>query len=163
VCVLSARLTLKLSECKVVPTLWGDFWVNQVVQETLEPKCLTGNRLRPSGLVWSREDTLCRGCGDLLHWWRSFLVEAAPRWPRELGECLSGEPLWRVKWCSWERLGDREVILLCECFNNVDKRWPSAYRYHGINPVSRVCFLSSLFTFLHYSLTILVCLYFPIV
>jgi hypothetical protein len=32
-----------------------------------------------------------------------------------LGECLSGEPLWRVKWCSWERLGDREVILLCEC------------------------------------------------
>jgi hypothetical protein len=38
----------------------------------------------------------------------------------ELGECLSGEPLWRVKWCSWERLGDREAILLCECFNNVD-------------------------------------------
>jgi hypothetical protein len=24
------------------------------------------------------------------------------------------------QWCSWERLGDREAILLCECFNNVD-------------------------------------------
>jgi hypothetical protein len=21
---------------------------------------------------------------------------------------------------AWERLGDREAILLCECFNNVD-------------------------------------------
>jgi hypothetical protein len=29
-------------------------------------------------------------------------------------------PKWRVKWCSWDRLGDREAILLCECFNNVD-------------------------------------------
>jgi hypothetical protein len=33
---------------------------------------------------------------------------------------------WQVpKWlafvaCSWERLGDREAILLFECFNNVD-------------------------------------------
>jgi hypothetical protein len=27
---------------------------------------------------------------------------------------------WQVKWCSWERLGDPEAILLCECFNNVD-------------------------------------------
>jgi hypothetical protein len=24
------------------------------------------------------------------------------------------------KWCSWERLGDWEAILLCDCFNNVD-------------------------------------------
>jgi hypothetical protein len=29
-------------------------------------------------------------------------------------------PKWLVKWCSWERLGDREARLLCECFNNVD-------------------------------------------
>jgi hypothetical protein len=33
-------------------------------------------------------------------------------------------PKWlafvQVKWCSWERFGDREAILLCECFNNVD-------------------------------------------
>jgi hypothetical protein len=38
--------------------------VNQVVQgasEVLGPKWLTGNRLRPSGLVWSGEDTLCGG------------------------------------------------------------------------------------------------------
>jgi hypothetical protein len=41
--------------------------VNQVVQgapEALRPNWLTGNRLRPSGLVWSGEDTLCRGRGD---------------------------------------------------------------------------------------------------
>jgi hypothetical protein len=25
---------------------------------------------------------------------------------KELGECLCGEPLWQVKWRSWERLGD---------------------------------------------------------
>jgi hypothetical protein len=36
--------------------------VNQVVHgapEALEPKWLTGNRLRPSVLVWSGDDTLC--------------------------------------------------------------------------------------------------------
>jgi hypothetical protein len=41
--------------------------VNQVVQgvpEALGPKWLTSNRLRPSGLVWSGEDTLCGGPGD---------------------------------------------------------------------------------------------------
>jgi hypothetical protein len=56
--------------------------MNQVVQgapEALGPKWLTGNRLRPSGLVWSGEDTLCRGRGDPLPWWRSSLVEAASR------------------------------------------------------------------------------------
>jgi hypothetical protein len=117
--VLSARPSLELSECKVVPTLWGDSWVNQCVQcspEALGPKWLTGNHHRPSGLVWSSEDTLCGGRGDPLPKWRSSLVEAASRWPRELGECLCG----KSSWCSWERLGDREAILLCECFNNVD-------------------------------------------
>jgi hypothetical protein len=41
--------------------------VNQGVQgspEALGPKSLTGNRRRPSDLVWSGEDTLCRGRGD---------------------------------------------------------------------------------------------------
>jgi hypothetical protein len=41
--------------------------VDQVVQvspEALGPKWLTGNRHRPSGLVWSGEDTLCGGRGD---------------------------------------------------------------------------------------------------
>jgi hypothetical protein len=68
--------------------------VNQVVQgvpEALGPKWLTGNRLRPSGLVWSGEDTLCGGRGDPLPKWISFLVEAASRYQREIGECLSGE------------------------------------------------------------------------
>jgi hypothetical protein len=67
--------------------------VNQVVQdspEVLGPKWLTDNRHRPSGLVWSGEDTLCRGRGEPLPWWRSSLVEAASRLPRELGKCLSG-------------------------------------------------------------------------
>jgi hypothetical protein len=38
--------------------------VNPVVQglsEALGTKWLTGNRHRPSGLVWSGEDTLCGG------------------------------------------------------------------------------------------------------
>jgi hypothetical protein len=41
--------------------------VNQGVQgspEALGPKWLTGNRHRPSSLVWSGEDTLCGGRGD---------------------------------------------------------------------------------------------------
>jgi hypothetical protein len=41
--------------------------VDQVVQgvpEALGPKWLTGNRLRPSGLVWSGKDILCGGRGD---------------------------------------------------------------------------------------------------
>jgi hypothetical protein len=48
--------------------------VNQGVQglpEALRPKWLTDNRLRPTGLVWSGEDTLCGGCGDPLPKWRS--------------------------------------------------------------------------------------------
>jgi hypothetical protein len=97
--------------------------VDQVVQgasEALGPKWLTRNRLRPSSLVWSDEDTLCGGYGDSLPKWRSSLLEAASRWLRELSECLSGEPLWLVKWRSWERLGDREELLLCECSNTVD-------------------------------------------
>jgi hypothetical protein len=56
--------------------------VNQVVQGALEalgPKWLTGNRLRPSDLVWSGEDTLCGRHGDPLLKWRSSLVEAASR------------------------------------------------------------------------------------
>jgi hypothetical protein len=56
--------------------------VNQVVQgapEALGHKWLIGNRLRPSGLVWSGEDTLYGGLGDPLPMWRSSLVEAASR------------------------------------------------------------------------------------
>jgi hypothetical protein len=56
--------------------------VDQVVQgapEALGPKWLTSNRLQPSGLVWSGEDTLCRGRGDPLPKWRNSLVEAASR------------------------------------------------------------------------------------
>jgi hypothetical protein len=56
--------------------------VNQGVQgspEALGLKWLTGNRHRPSGLVWSGEDTLCGGCGNPLTLWRSSLVEAASR------------------------------------------------------------------------------------
>jgi hypothetical protein len=91
--VLSARLSLELSKRKVVPTLWGDTWVNQVVQgssEALGPKWLTGNGHRTSDLVLSGEDTLCGGRGDHLPWWTSSLEEAASRWPRELGKCLTG-------------------------------------------------------------------------
>jgi hypothetical protein len=56
--------------------------VNRVVQgapEVLGPKWLTGNRLRPTGLVRSGDDTLCGGDGDPLPKWRSSLVEAASR------------------------------------------------------------------------------------
>jgi hypothetical protein len=43
--------------------------VNQVVQgspEALGPKWLTGNRHRPSDLVWNSEDTLCGGPPSLV-------------------------------------------------------------------------------------------------
>jgi hypothetical protein len=98
--------------------------VDQVVQgvsEALGHKWLTGNRLRPSGLVWSGDDTLCGRRGDSL-----LLVE----------KLLSGGNIKMTKHRAWqmpswrafvasqvmllERLGDREEILLCECFNNVD-------------------------------------------
>jgi hypothetical protein len=90
--------------------------VNQPVQgapEALRPKWLTDNHLRPSGLVWSGEDMLC---GDIE---TPFLVEkllsggGIKVTNRELGECLHGEPLWQVKWCFWERFGDRAAILFC--------------------------------------------------
>jgi hypothetical protein len=45
--------------------------VDQTVQDApkaLGPKWLTGNRVRPSGLVWSGEDTLCGGRRDPLPW-----------------------------------------------------------------------------------------------
>jgi hypothetical protein len=67
--------------------------VDQAVQglsEAMGPNWLTNNCHRPSDLVWSGEDTLCGGRGDPLPWWRSSLVEAASRLPRELGKCLSG-------------------------------------------------------------------------
>jgi hypothetical protein len=56
--------------------------VDQVVQgapEAMGPKWLTGNRLRPFDLLWTGEDTLCGGCGDLLPKWRSSLLETASR------------------------------------------------------------------------------------
>jgi hypothetical protein len=52
--------------------------VDQVVQgspEALGPKWLTGNRHRPSGLVWSGEDTLCGGRGDPLSLVEKLLSE----------------------------------------------------------------------------------------
>jgi hypothetical protein len=45
--VLSARLRLELSECKVGPTLWGDSWVNQVVQGALEALVIWPCQHRP--------------------------------------------------------------------------------------------------------------------
>jgi hypothetical protein len=65
--------------------------------------------------VWcGAATTLCaRDVETAFPWWRSAFVEATSKLPRELCECLRGEPLWKVKWCSWERLGYREAILLC--------------------------------------------------
>jgi hypothetical protein len=57
--------------------------VNQDVQgspDALGPKCLTGNRHRPSGLVWSGEDTLCGGRED------PFLGGEAPSWRQHQGD-----------------------------------------------------------------------------
>jgi hypothetical protein len=74
-------------------------------------------------------------------------------------------PMWLAfvasKVVLLERLGDQELILLCECFNNVYQGWLSAYRYHRINCLSRVCFLSSPYRFRIYSIAIFACLYFP--
>jgi hypothetical protein len=78
--------------------------VDQAVQgapETLGHKWLTGNRLRPSDLVWSGKDTLCRGRGD-----PPSLVE----------KLLSGGDIkvtngsWRVP--SWRAFVVSQVVLL---------------------------------------------------
>jgi hypothetical protein len=69
VCFLSARLSLELSECKVcVPceVILCESNCVQAAPEALGPKWLTGICLRPSGLVWRDEDTLCGGRGDPL-------------------------------------------------------------------------------------------------
>jgi hypothetical protein len=80
--------------------------VDQVVQgspEVLRPKWLTGNRHRPSGLVWSGEDTLCGGRGD-----PPSLVE----------KLLSGGGIkvtkgaWRVP--KWRALVASQVVLIGE-------------------------------------------------
>jgi hypothetical protein len=50
--------------------------VNPAVQgspKALGPKWLTGNHHRPSGLVWSGEDTLCEGRGDPPSWVEKLL------------------------------------------------------------------------------------------
>jgi hypothetical protein len=79
--------------------------VNQVVQgspDALGPMWLTGNRHRPSGLVWSGEDTLCRGRGD----------------PLPLEKLLSGggikvtEGAWQVP--KWLAFVASQVVLLGE-------------------------------------------------
>jgi hypothetical protein len=66
-------------------------------------------------LVCRGEDALCGGRGDPLPWWRSLLVETTSSWLRGLASAFVTELLWQVKWCSWERLGDR-AILLCGMF-----------------------------------------------
>jgi hypothetical protein len=110
----------------------------------------TGDRPRPSDLVWSGEDNLCGGRGDPLPKWRSSLVEATSRLPRELGKCLSGE--------SSGALGRDLVTGKQYSYVSTSTTWtrgglvPTDTTIHEINRVSRVCFLSSLFTFPHYFL-----------
>jgi hypothetical protein len=80
--------------------------VNQVVQgssEALGPKWLTGNRHRPSGLVWSGEDTLCGERGDPLPWWRKLLSG---------GGIKVTKGAWQVP--KWLAFVASEVVLLGE-------------------------------------------------
>jgi hypothetical protein len=80
--------------------------VNQGVQgspKALGPKWLTSIRHRPSGLVWSGEDTLCGGT-----WRPPSLVE----------KLLSGDSIkvtkgaWRVP--TWLAFVESQVVLLGE-------------------------------------------------
>jgi hypothetical protein len=73
-CVRSARLSLELSECKMCLHCEVILEWIKLYKVCRKPWGLSGsltNRLRPSGLVWSGEDTLCGGRGDPLPWWRS--------------------------------------------------------------------------------------------
>jgi hypothetical protein len=158
--VLTARLSLELSECKVVPTLWGDSWVNQVVQgaaEDLGPKWLTGNCLRPSALCGVVR-TLCA-----VRWRPPYLVE----------KLLSGGGIkvtkraWRVP--KWRAFVTSQVVFLGETWRPGSNTLVWVLQQRGLGVAQcllipcrvRVCFLSSLFTFLHYHLAILASLYFP--
>jgi hypothetical protein len=70
--------------------------VNQVVQGAPKVLGLSGSpAIVFNPPAWCGEArTLCAGGReDPLPWWTSSLVEAAVRWPRELGEFLHGEPL----------------------------------------------------------------------
>jgi hypothetical protein len=104
-CVLSAKLSLELSECKVVPTLWDDSWVNQGVQgapEALWPKWLTDNR-----------STLRLGVE-----WQGHFVRGTWRPPSLVEKLLSGGGIkvakgaWQVP--KWLAFVTSQVVLLGE-------------------------------------------------
>jgi hypothetical protein len=95
--VLSARLSLELSECNVCLS-YGVIleWI-KLYKVHRKPWGLSGSPAivfdPPAWCGAAR--TLCAGDVETpFLWGRSSLVEAASRWPRKLGECLHGEPLW---------------------------------------------------------------------
>jgi hypothetical protein len=120
----------------------------------LGPKWLSGKVFDPPS--WCGEvRKLCAGM-----WRPPPLVEMTSRWPRVLASAFVAKTKWQVKLALGETWWSGSNTLCVECFNNVNYGWLSAYRYHKINHLSRVCFISSLFTFPHFILAIFVCLYF---
>jgi hypothetical protein len=102
--VLSARLSLEMSECKVcLPCEVILDWI-KAYKVCQKPWGLSGSPAiifdPPSWCGAAR--TLCAGDVET-----PFLGGCLR------GDCLCGEPLWLFKWFSWERLGDREAIFLC--------------------------------------------------
>ena len=80
--------------------------MDQVVRgapEALEPRWLSGKRLRPSGLVWSGDDTLCGGSGDPLPLVEKFLSGGGIKVTKGAWRA----PMWRVFVAS-------QVVLLGE-------------------------------------------------
>jgi hypothetical protein len=97
---LRGSINLELWRMKGVPTMWGDSRLNQDVQGVPEPCGIIGSlatsSTRRRGVVW-RRSFVVGGIETTSFGGTRSLLEVASRWPRELGECLHGEPLWQVK------------------------------------------------------------------
>ena len=129
--------------------LWAGSWVNQKKNSVCRPLgalLARRQRQRPSDLVWSGVDNFVRGTWrPHLSWWSSLV---------ENGIKVTVIVFTEETWLSWSNT-------LRECFDNVDIGVP-LWLTEPRDKSSCREFASShpTFTFPHFILAILVCLYF---